>query len=72
MVADQLLVGNRVIAGNKKHAERPDEHPQREENNGDKIATLLHTYTLTQGIGRKAAERRATGLLRATLRLDNR
>jgi hypothetical protein len=62
VVADELLVGNRVIAGNKKHAERSDEHPQRKENNGYEIATLLHTYTLTQVIGRKASGRRAIGL----------
>ncbi len=46
MVAHELLVGNRVIAGNEKDAERPDQHSKREENDSHKIATLLHTYTL--------------------------
>ncbi len=66
MVAYELLVGNRVIAGNEKDAERPNQHAEREENDSHKIATLLHTNTLTHNIGRKASGRRAT------LRLDNR
>ena len=42
-VADELFVGNRIIAGYEQHAQGGYKHAKREKNNCHVITPLLHT-----------------------------